>query len=42
MRASYRDGARVRTVELSPLGGGRWRATVDDVAFELAVETLDD
>jgi 3-methylcrotonyl-CoA carboxylase alpha subunit len=42
MRASYRDGDRVRAVELVPLGNGRWRATVDGATFELSVEPIAD
>ena len=42
MRSEWRDGARVRSVELTALGPGRWRARVDDAEFEVVVETLED
>ena len=42
MRSHWRDGDRSRTVELSALGGGRWRVRVDDAEFELAAERLPD
>ena len=42
MRSSWRDGDRIRTVELSPLGPGRHRALVDGVELELSVEPLAD
>ncbi len=42
MRSDWRDGDRTRSVELSPLGGGRYRVTVDGRALEVAVERLDD
>ena len=42
MRSAWRDGDRVRTVEIEPLAGGRSRVTVDGVPLELAVETLAD
>ena len=41
MRSAWRDGDRTRAVELTPLGGGRWRAVVDGAELELAVEPLD-
>ena len=39
-RSEWRDGERVRSVEIEPLGGGRYRVTVDGVAGEWAVERL--
>ena len=42
MRSEWRDGARVRSVELTALGPGRWRARVDDAEFDVVVETLED
>ncbi|HYM81609.1 MAG TPA: biotin/lipoyl-containing protein [Candidatus Limnocylindria bacterium] len=41
-RTVWRDGERERTVELSPLGGDRYRVEVDGVARELGVERLAD
>jgi biotin carboxyl carrier protein len=41
-RSEWRDGDRVRLVEIEPLGGGRYRVTVDGVAGEWAVERLPD
>jgi len=42
VRTAWRDGDRVRAVELSPLGGGRFRVQVDDAQFELQCEPLED
>lgn len=42
MKTSWRDGERVRTVELAPLGNGRYRVSVDGTPFELHAEALDD
>jgi 3-methylcrotonyl-CoA carboxylase alpha subunit len=42
VKTSWRDGDRVRTVELSPLGGGRFRAEIDGTPFELQAEALED
>jgi 3-methylcrotonyl-CoA carboxylase alpha subunit len=42
MRSDWRDGGRTRAVEIAPLGGRRWRVTVDGVALELSVEPLGD
>jgi len=42
MRSAWRDGERVRTVEIEPLAAGRYRVVVDGVPLELAVETLAD
>ena len=40
MKSVWRDGDRVRRVELSPLGEGRWRVNVDGVDLDVAVESL--
>ncbi len=42
MRTNWRDGERVRSVELSAIGNGRWRVSVDGSEFELAAERLPD
>ena len=42
MKRAWRDGTRVREVELAPLGDGRWRVRVDDATFEVAAEATDD
>jgi 3-methylcrotonyl-CoA carboxylase alpha subunit len=42
MKSSWRDGERVREVELKPLSPGRWRVRVDASEFELACETMPD
>ena len=42
MKTTWRDGARVREVELRAIGPGRWRVRVDDAEFELASETMPD
>jgi 3-methylcrotonyl-CoA carboxylase alpha subunit len=42
MKSFWRDGARVREVELHPLAPGRWRVRVDASEFELACETMPD
>jgi 3-methylcrotonyl-CoA carboxylase alpha subunit len=42
VKTAWRDGDRVRSVELSPLGGGRFRVQVDDVPFEVHAEAMDD
>jgi biotin carboxyl carrier protein len=41
-RSEWRDGTRVRSVALTPLGGGRYRVRVDDAEVEVAVEPLSD
>jgi biotin carboxyl carrier protein len=41
IRSAWRDGDRVRAVEVTPLGAGRWRVAVDGVPLELGVERLD-
>ena len=40
MRGEWRDGERARVVEVVARGGGRFRVTVDDTAFEVAAERL--
>jgi len=40
MRSHWRDLDRVREVELTALGEGRYRAAVDGLALELAAEPL--
>ena len=42
MRSVWRDGDRVRAVEVTALGGGRYRVTVDEAAFEVAAKALGD
>jgi biotin carboxyl carrier protein len=42
MKTLWRDGERVREVEATPLGAGRWRVRVDEAEFELAVESMPD
>lgn len=42
MRSIWKDGDRSREVELTALGGGRWRARVDESEFELAADRLPD
>ena len=42
MKTLWRDGERVREVEATALGGGRWKVRVDDAEFELAVENMPD
>ena len=41
MRTFWRDGERTREVEVSPLGDGRYRVSVDGAAFEVAARRLD-
>ena len=40
MRTHWRDGDRIREVELTPLGAGRFRVAVDGAEFEIAAETI--
>jgi 3-methylcrotonyl-CoA carboxylase alpha subunit len=40
MRSHWRDGDRIREVELTPLGGGRFRVAVDGSEFEVHAEPL--
>ncbi|MFI5370297.1 MAG: biotin/lipoyl-containing protein [Candidatus Eisenbacteria bacterium] len=42
MRSDWRDGERSRSVELTQLGPGRYRAVVDGAAIELSVEAVGD
>jgi len=42
VKTTWRDGARVREVELRAIAPGRWRVRVDDAEFELAAETMPD
>ncbi len=42
MKSFWGDGEREREVELTPLGGGRFRVRVDASEFELAAESLED
>ena len=42
MKSHWRDGDRVREVELEPLAHGRWRVRVDESEFELAAEAMPD
>jgi biotin carboxyl carrier protein len=40
MRSQWRDGERIREVEVTALGAGRYRVAVDGSEFELAAEPL--
>jgi len=42
MKTFWRDGARVREVELLAVAPGRWRVCVDQAEFELSSETMPD
>ncbi len=42
MRSEWRDGDRVRVVEVFPHGGGRYRVTVDGAPIEVTAERLAD
>ena len=42
MRSEWRDGERVRVVEVVPEGGGRYRVIVDGATFEVSAERLPD
>ena len=42
MKSLWRDGGRVREVELHPLAPGRWRVRVDASEFELVAERMPD
>ena len=42
MRSEWRDGDRLRVVEVVAAGAGRFRVTVDDAPLELAVARLPD
>ena len=39
MRIAFRDGDRVREVEVAPLASGRFRVTLDGAPFELVAES---
>ena len=41
MRADFRDGERIRSVELTPEGAGTWRVSVDGSEFLIGAEPLD-
>ncbi len=41
MRVDFRDGERLRSVELTPEGAGTWRVSVDGAEMMLAAEPLD-
>jgi biotin carboxyl carrier protein len=41
MRSEWRDGDRVRVVEVAAEGGGRYRVTVDGTPFEVTAVRLD-
>lgn len=40
MKSFWRDGERVRSVELTRHAPGRWRVRVDDAEFDVAAEVL--
>jgi 3-methylcrotonyl-CoA carboxylase alpha subunit len=42
VRSFWLDRDRVRVVDAAPLGGGRYRVTVDDRVLEVAIEPLGD
>lgn len=42
MKSAWRDGDRVRAVELEPRGGAIWRVQVDGAEFDVAAEALAD
>ena len=42
MKSQWRDGERVREVETTALGGGRWKVRVDAAEFEIGVEAMPD
>jgi len=42
MRSTWRDGERLRVVDVTSLGGGRFRVMVDDVALDLEVQRMGD
>jgi 3-methylcrotonyl-CoA carboxylase alpha subunit len=42
VKSAWRDGDRVRTVELEPRGGAIWRVRVDGIEFDVAAEALAD
>jgi len=42
VKSAWRDGDRVRAVELEPRGGAIWRVRVDGAEFDVAAEALAD
>lgn len=42
MKSTWKDHGRVREVELTPMGAGRYRVRVDDADFEVLAETMGD
>lgn len=42
MKSTWKDRGRLREVELTPMGGGRYRVRVDDADFEVLAETMGD
>jgi biotin carboxyl carrier protein len=40
MKSLWRDGDRVREVELVPIGPGRWRVRVDAAEFDVVAEAM--
>ncbi len=42
MKSAWRDGDRMRAVELEPRGGAIWRVRVDGAEFDVAAEALAD
>src|SRR5439155_10980404 len=38
VNSAWRDGDRIRSVEVRPLGPDRWQVRIDDAEFELEVE----
>lgn len=42
MKSAWRDGERVRAVEIEPRGGAIWRVRVDGAEFDVAAEALAD
>jgi biotin carboxyl carrier protein len=42
MLSHWRDGDRVRAVDVQSLGGGRYRVTVDGAPFDVSAERLPD
>jgi len=41
MQTDFRDGERIRSVELTPEGAGAWRVSVDGAEMLLSAEPLD-
>jgi len=42
VKSTWKDHGRVREVELTPMGAGRYRVRVDDADFEVLAETMGD